>query len=144
LFLCYNRLLAAYLNHVIRQRSAQERMAVWPVYAYFNRLIQQSSFAADFRSRLEGQPDEFVYGTLLPEYAGLAALEVESERYDTLLVDEGQDFLRRSVLALLKGGMEGERWRVFCDVNNQGAVTGHSRRRRLWICSATVTQRCCR
>lgn len=128
LFLCYNRLLAAYLNHVIRQRSAQEKVAVWPVYAYFNRLIQQLSFAADFRSRREGQPDEFVYRTLLPEYAGLAALEVEAERYDTLLVDEGQDFLRRPVLSVLntvlKGGMEGGCWRVFCDVNNQGAVYG--------------------
>lgn len=128
LLLCYNRLLAAFLRTVIAQRSVQEKVAVWSVYAYFDWLIQQSSFASEFLRRREGQPDEFVYRTLLPEFAALAALEIESERYDMLIMDEAQDFLRRPVLnvlnLVLQGGLEGGRWRVFCDVNNQGAVYG--------------------
>lgn len=128
LFLCYNRLLAAYLRRVVASRSVGDRLAVWSVYAYFNHLIQGSSFAAEFTRKREGLSDDAVYGQLYPEYAGLALMEAEGERYDTLVLDEAQDFLTRPVLGvldmLLKSGIQGGRWRVFCDVNNQGAVYG--------------------
>ncbi len=129
LFLCYNRLLAAYLDRVVRERAAEDKVEVWTVYALLNQLIKNSkTFGPEFAKRREGQPDEVVYGVLYPEYAGLAVMEGESERYETIVVDEGQDFLSRPLLAvldgLLAGGIEGGRWRVFCDVNNQGAVYG--------------------
>jgi Nuclease-related domain/Uncharacterized conserved protein (DUF2075) len=130
LFLCYNRLLAAYLDRVVRERAVRSKVEVWSVYALLNHLIKNSKmFGPEFAQRREGQPDEVVYGVLYPEYAGLAVMEGgELERYETLVVDEGQDFLSRSLLAvldgLLVGGIEGGRWRVFCDVNNQGAVYG--------------------
>jgi hypothetical protein len=129
LFLCYNRLLAAYLARVVRERAAQDRVKVWSVYALLNHLIKNSrTFGPEFARRREGQPDEVVYGVLYPEYAGLAVMEGGAERYDTLVVDEGQDFLSRPLLTVLDGllvsGIANGRWRVFCDVNNQGAVYG--------------------
>lgn len=129
LFVCYNRLLAAYLDRVVRERAADDKVKVWSVYALLNHLIKDSkAFGPEFAKRREGQPDEVVYGVLYPEYAGLAVMEGGVEQFDTLVVDEGQDFLSRSMLAvldgLLAGGIANGRWRVFCDVNNQGAVYG--------------------
>jgi hypothetical protein len=126
LFLCYNRLLAAYLDEVIRQRGMRDKVEVWSVFAFFNRLIQRSSVAAEFRQRSQGQPDNVIYGDLFPEYAGLAAVDDGLEPFDAIVIDEAQDFLRRSILGVLnlvlKGGLDEGRWRVFCDVNNQGSV----------------------
>ena len=129
LFLCYNRLLAAYLDRVVRERAAQNKVEVWTVYALLNHLIKTSkTFGPEFARRRQGQTDEVVYDVLYPEYAGLAVMEEGVERYDTLIVDEGQDFLSRPLLSVLDGllvsGIENGRWRVFCDVNNQGAVYG--------------------
>lgn len=129
LFLCYNRLLAAYLDRVVRERAVVDKVEVWTVYALLNQLIKNSkTFGPEFAKRREGQSDEVVYGVLYPEYAGLAVMEGVGERYETVVVDEGQDFLSRPLLAvldgLLAGGIEGGRWRMFCDVNNQGAVYG--------------------
>jgi hypothetical protein len=128
LFLCYNRLLSAYLRRVAALRVPAERLAVWSVYAYLNHIIQESAFAAEFARNREGQSDDVLYGQLYPEYAGLALMGAEDERYDTLVLDEGQDFLTRPILGvldvLLKSGIKQGRWRVFCDVNNQGAVYG--------------------
>ena len=129
LFLCYNRMLAAYLERVVRERAVEDKVEVWTVYALLNQLIKSSkTFGPEFAKRREGQPDEVVYGVLYPEYAGLAVMEAEGERYETIVVDEGQDFLSRPLLAvldgLLAGGIDGGRWRVFCDVNNQGAIYG--------------------
>lgn len=128
LFLCYNRLLAAYLRRVVALRVPEDRLAVWPVYAYLNHLIQRSAFATEFAHKREAQHDDVVYDQLYPEYAGLALMAAEDERYDTLVLDEGQDFLTRPILGvldvLLKSGIKQGRWRVFCDVNNQGAVYG--------------------
>jgi hypothetical protein len=129
LFVCYNRLLAAYIDRVVHDRGVQDKVKVWPVYALLNHLIKSSEiFGPEFARRREGQPDEVVYGSLYPEYAGLAMMDVGVERYETLVVDEGQDFLGRPLLTvldgLLKSGIENGRWRVFCDVNNQGAVYG--------------------
>lgn len=129
LFLCYNRLLGAYLDRVVRERAAHDKVEVWTVYALLNHLIKNSkTFGPEFARRRESQPDEVVYGELYPEYAGLAVMEGGGERFQTVVVDEGQDFLSRPLLTildgLLVGGIEGGRWRVFCDVNNQGAVYG--------------------
>jgi hypothetical protein len=129
LFLCYNRLLAAYLNRVVKERSTKDKLEVWSVYAFLNHLIKSSkSFGPEFARRREGQSDEIVYGVLYPEYAGLAVMEGGHERYDTLVVDEGQDFISQPLLSVLDGlllsGIENGRWRVFCDVNNQGAIYG--------------------
>jgi len=132
LFLCYNRMLAAYLFRVVRERAAEEKVKVWSVYAFLDHLIKSGTFGPEFAKRREGLSDDEVYGVLYPEYAGLAVMEGGIERYETLVVDEGQDFLSRPLLAVLDGvlagGIADGRWRVFCDVNNQGAVYGRYER----------------
>ena len=102
---------------------------MWRVYAFLKHLIDSSgAFGPEFARRREGQSDDVLYGELYPEYAGLAAMEEGVERFETLVIDEGQDFLSRWLLSVLDGvlvgGIANGRWRVFCDVNNQGAVYG--------------------
>lgn len=144
LFLCYNRLLAAYLNRIIQERSAKNKVEVWSVYAFLNHLIKSSkTFGPEFARRRERQPYEIVYGVLYPEYAGLAVMEGGHERYDTLVVDEGQDFISQPLLSVLDGlllsGIENGRWRVFCDVNNQGGDIREVRGDRIRVPPSTGT-----
>jgi superfamily I DNA and RNA helicase len=129
LFLSFNRLLTAYINRVIRERAVSKKVEVWSVYAFLNQLIMRSkTFGPEFVRRRKDQSDETVYDELYPEYASLAVLEGGHDLYDTLVIDEGQDFISRPLLSVLDGllvsGIENGRWRVFCDVNNQGAIYG--------------------
>jgi hypothetical protein len=52
----------------------------------------------------------------------------QEEKFDTLVIDEGQDILNFEDLALLekclKGGLENGCWRIFLDKNNQKGILG--------------------
>ena len=58
----------------------------------------------------------------------LINLNIKSNSYDVLIVDEGQDLLSMKILEtlddLLVGGLEKGRWRWFMDMNNQSGVDG--------------------
>ena len=64
----------------------------------------------------------------LAEKAPLAARRAGVERFDALIVDEGQDLLRLALLdpldRILAGGLERGRWCLFHDVNNQAGLFG--------------------
>ena len=53
------------------------------------------------------------------------------EKFDALIVDEGQDVLNMDALAcldsILLGGLDGGRWSFFHDVNNQSGLCGEYR-----------------
>jgi hypothetical protein len=59
----------------------------------------------------------------------LKKMDIKSNFYDVLVVDEGQDLLSTDILLglldpLLIGGLEKGRWRWFMDMNNQSGVDG--------------------
>ncbi|MDR0440896.1 MAG: NERD domain-containing protein [Candidatus Accumulibacter sp.] len=64
----------------------------------------------------------------LADSIGLAARRAGIERFDALIVDEGQDLLDGETLkkldAALMGGMREGRWCFFHDVNNQSGLCG--------------------
>ena len=77
-------------------------------------------FAAFLRRQLEDTPVQVA-----------AMVDVRShsdDSYDTLIVDEGQDLINGEDLGtldrLLAGGLDGGRWRIFYDVNNQSGLVG--------------------
>jgi len=127
LFLCFNRLLAAFLEGVLKPRCQAGRVEVKSAYSFLNQLIHSSSLASEFREKCRGQPDDVIYKRLFPEYAVLAIVE-GVETYDVLVLDEAQDLMNDAALDIfdgcLKGGLEAGRWRFFCDANNQGSVYG--------------------
>jgi hypothetical protein len=64
----------------------------------------------------------------MPEFALRALMEKDCKQYSTLVIDEAQDMLSRTMLdvldALLVGGLSGGRWWLFLDRNNQASVFG--------------------
>lgn len=64
----------------------------------------------------------------VPGSAAVAASRVGVERFDALIVDEGQDLLRADLLdpldQVLKGGLARGRWCLFHDRNNQAGLFG--------------------
>lgn len=128
LLLCYNRLLARYLQEQVRARHPGRGITVKPLFSLFTELINASSLAADFEQKRTATDSRTLYGTLYPEYAALAVIENGYPVASTLIVDEGQDMMTMALLdvidALVANGLSGGNWRIFCDVNNQASVFG--------------------
>lgn len=65
----------------------------------------------------------------LVDSIAVAARRAGLEKFDALVVDEGQDVLNMDSLAkldgALRGGLEAGRWCFFHDVNNQSGLCGH-------------------
>ncbi len=129
LLLCYNRLLAAHLAGILASDAAGLSIRTCGVYQFFDSLIRRSTLDAEFRDRQAAVQSSELYQRVYPEYAALAALEVNAPSFDCLVVDEAQDMMNRATLnvleSVLEGGLEAGRWRFFLDANNQAAVYGH-------------------
>ena len=129
LFVCFNRLLASFLDTKFRAEHHQgSRIVVKSIFSLLNELIESSSLADEFRRKCEAADQTTVYRQLFPEYAPLALIERGAEPFKTLIIDEAQDMMSQDLLDVLdgyvEGGFEAGRWWVFCDVNNQAALFG--------------------
>lgn len=128
LLLCFNRFLAARLQAVVAREQYAGRVEVSTVHAYFRRLIDGSTLRSEFERAAADATEDRLFGELFPEYAAMAAMELQSPAADSLVVDEGQDVLAEEYLSALgealRGGLDHGRWRVFLDANNQASVYG--------------------
>ncbi len=126
--LCYNRLLAWFLNEKAKARQPDGGIVVKSVYSLLNDLIGSSPLAEEFESKRSSSGQDTIYRELYPEYALLALLEAQIKPFKTLIIDEAQDMMTQELLdvldAYVSGGLETGRWRIFCDVNNQASVFG--------------------
>jgi Nuclease-related domain/AAA domain len=128
LLICYNRLLAKFLEENVRARQASGGITVKSIYSLLNELIGSSSLADEFESKRARADTSYLYRNLYPEYASLALVESEIKPVKTLIIDEAQDIMTPGLLdvidAFVEGGLKQGRWRIFCDVNNQASVFG--------------------
>lgn len=128
LLLCYNRLLARFLDRKVTGEVHAEHITVRSVYGFLNELIESSSLAGEFKSKRATADSTTLYQEMYPEYASLALLDSRFTPFSAIFVDEAQDMMIHGILDVLDvcvaGGLEAGRWRVFCDVNNQAAVFG--------------------
>ncbi|MCD7763016.1 MAG: NERD domain-containing protein [Lachnospiraceae bacterium] len=116
LFLTYNKNLA---NYVSTQLDAGANLKVINVHALFGEYVSvmpEEVTANPQNYFLEVLPERFWdYVSELPKE------ELAGMQYDLLIMDEGQDILRPSLLYpldyLLKGGFEKGNWAVFYDKN---------------------------
>lgn len=127
-FLCYNRLLVAKLRTDPVLVKFEDNLRIYSVYQYMDELIRHSPFSEEFQVKRSAAESNHLYNNLYPEYASLAAMEVETAGWDMMVVDEGQDLASESILDFLglclAGGFESGNWRWFMDDNNQAAVYG--------------------
>lgn len=129
LLLCYNRLLANFLQAKINaDNKGCSGIVVKSIYSLMHDLIASSSLFEEFQSKFESSDENAIYSELFPEYAGLAVIETAAKPFNTLIIDEAQDMMTQEILDvldnLIQGGFEGGCWWVFCDTNNQASVFG--------------------
>jgi len=129
LLLCYNRLLATFLETSVKEDEGNGgRIVVKSIFSLLNELIASSSLAEEFQQKRDATDSNDVYRQLFPEYAPLALIDATFQTFHTLVVDEAQDMMTQELLdvldAYVEGGLETGRWWIFCDVNNQAAVFG--------------------
>ena len=128
LLLCYNRLLAKFLEESVKNRHWEGEIQVRSIYSLLNDLISSSSLCEEFNRRRSDLDASIVYQKLYPEYASLALIERETLPAKTLVIDEAQDMMTLELLdvidAFVEGGLRLGQWRIFCDVNNQASVFG--------------------
>lgn len=113
LFLCFNRLLAASLN-----RESHVGVTISTLHSLMAGLINEAGLGRELPDADESDLYEVFFPVLSLQALGSLGCQPP---YDFLVVDEGQDILLPNYLdvldALLLGGLEGGRWRIFYDPN---------------------------
>jgi hypothetical protein len=126
LLLCYNRFLGAKL---LAAAAAIPGAYVRHAHGFMRDVIAGSPFARDFDIASSVETDaKRLYGELYPEFASLALTGAVHEPFDAVVIDEAQDLLAPAFVDVvdqaLRGGIDGGRWRIFLDANEQAAIYG--------------------
>lgn len=123
LLLCYNKILGGKLNASVKQFPNQENIIADSIHKYLYKVINRSSLKSAFTQAHVKYSGEDLYKTVYPDYYIRALNEIE-QKFDHLIIDEGQDLLCYEYFSALdyalKGGLEKGRWVIFYDSNNQG------------------------
>ncbi len=122
LFLCFNRLLA---NQLKLSLSDCKNIHVSTVHSFMREICQSMQINVE-EERLF---DQRYFNDTLPELfeeAVFLALDEEKLFFDTLIIDEGQDFLGEHLLSLifslLSGGFAAGSWLISLDKNVQAEI----------------------
>jgi hypothetical protein len=125
--LCFNQLLAAVLSRRIRKEKLEAQVDATTLHAYCLRVITEAGMTQKLGS---ATGDEALYSERLPEVFPEAFLKLYNEApYDTLVIDEGQDFRRRPSYFeltdyLVRGGLKNGSWVWFED--NEQSLFGRA------------------
>jgi len=116
LFLCYNSLLSHWLSKQFTEDFYTNGSFVGSFHGFLSKICHKENLSAS-----EKNDDYFNIDLPL-----LALDQIDSGRiepFDVLIIDEGQDLIREEFLdvlnGLLKGGLSGGNWHVFCDFERQ-------------------------
>lgn len=125
LYLCFNRVIAAFVREMFEQEN---RSGDIDVFTFHEFLLK----ACNIKDVPEDETDVFFKDTLPnlfldEEYAG--------ERYDRVVLDEGQDLMNMTaylcINEFLKDGWEGGKWTIYYDPN-QNIFGDGSEFREVW------------
>lgn len=124
LFLCYSPVLAAFLN----KRIGSDFITVTSIHNLMLKTVRKyGDLPAGFT---QGMPviDPWFMEKLAPAFEHAAINLPVDDKYQVLIVDEGQDIINFSYLMvldkLLVGGLEEGVWRIYLDPYNQSAIFG--------------------
>ena len=123
LFLCFNPLLAAYLNQNVKFPGVM----VTSIHEFFYNNLTDKKKYKPFPDKIS--MSSTLYTETLPQdFVSVYESENSFPQYDVLLIDEAQDLISYSYLMALeyviKGGWENGIWRLFLDSKFQINVQG--------------------
>ena len=124
--LCYNRLLADWLQRENDNTATQDRSGIfvgafWHHYVY--KIIADAGLWDDFSSEMDtaGSDYDKMFDVICPKYAKDALLILDEPPFDYLIVDEIQDMCSDPYLEIIDltlagvGGLKAGRWAMFGD-----------------------------
>ena len=118
----FNKLLGQWLA-LQKENTLPHSIEIDSFHHFLDHLIAASSVSNEFRKIKQTEDQDYLFGELYPLFALDALSEDVTESYDTLIIDEGQDLIRSEYLdvfdGLLKGGLAGGTWAIFCDFYHQ-------------------------
>ena len=122
LLICFNKLLGQWLA-LQKGNTLPRSVEIDSFHHFLDRLVAASNVSNEFRKIKQTEDQDYLFGELYPLFALDALSEDVIESYDTLIIDEGQDLIRSEYLdvfdGLLKGGLSGGIWAIFCDFHHQ-------------------------
>jgi len=126
LLVCFNRILGAWLREVVSKIPGPGLITAGSIHSYFRSVISRTSLRQPFDAWLRKQDAN---RNRLYSETFLCAIEETDERYDHLIVDEGQDLLTLDFFvaldAVLESGICNGRWSVYYDPNYQRHFFGN-------------------
>jgi hypothetical protein len=113
LVLCFNRQLADFLSKTVEGFRGVRAIGL---HAYMADIVRRANLEAD----LPAASESALFTVFYPEACFKALCDdLVPDRYDVVIIDEGQDLLTNAYLdvfeGLLNGGLAGGKWRVFYD-----------------------------
>jgi cellulose biosynthesis protein BcsQ len=116
LYLCFNRVLSSYLKYQIQNDPLSESISKFKIYTLHELLNNY----VDYSDIHDFDSDDF-YRNIVPERF-LEYIEFHTiEKFDAILIDEGQDLIRENYLMcideFLHNGLDDGNWYVFFDEN---------------------------
>lgn len=119
LFLCFNSLLGIWLRSCLQESDNL-------VINSFHKFLKSFS---DIPDKFSGKNDDY-FKFELPLMALDSIDRGVISLFDNLVIDEGQDLIIDEYLdvfdSLLKGGMLGGKWKIFCDFEKQAIFSEYS------------------
>lgn len=127
-YICFNQLLAKHIAAGLASSKGATNVQVRHLHGIFHDTISQAGLTGRLKEIPAADESDF-YGRVFPEVFFEAALQIDYQPADVLIVDEAQDLLTPENLAALdlmvKGGLDKGRWSIFLDPlqNIYGAQT---------------------
>lgn len=126
LLLCFNALLGKKLEYEAQKNGIGELIRARSIHKYYNDIIEQGKHFKDFFNEKSAVDSKLLFSRLYPKYFTQTIKDLNIEKFDSLIVDEGQDILCEDMFQpldlVLKDGLKQGQWYVFYDSNNQGEL----------------------
>lgn len=127
LVLCFNKFLGAKLHKEI---AVIDPLGTYlqanSIHKYFFQIIDAAGLRTSLNRQAIGKASQELYDELLPSLFETAVEKILKEKFDYLIIDEGQDLLNENYLLaldyVLKDGLKDGHWAVFLDQGGQAKL----------------------
>lgn len=125
LMVCFNSMLGKWLASQFQSKKQEPNLTIGNLHHILGRITNISD---DIVNSAANKDEFFKYD--LPLNALEAIDEGKLTPFDVIIIDEGQDIIRPEYLdvfdAMLKGGLAGGKWQIFCDFERQAIYSEYS------------------
>lgn len=122
LMVCFSPLLASFL----RSRVNDPKILILPIHQLMMEYVKKYSRIPDGYVTGMDVRSTWFKEMLVPVYEKAIRNAVDADKFDVLIVDEGQDIINLEYMAvldpLLRGGLQSGVWRIFLDPNAQSGI----------------------